>query len=150
RAAYTGAGRHFDPVGAGAHAARPSARAPGLRGCARRLRPAARGSRMQRCEPMISEKPVRSLLGLAALAVVSMLLAGCPATTPTTPASEGFGALEERARQAEATGDARTAMQLYRGLADEARGPQRARYLVAAARLAIELDDLALAGTWLR
>src|SRR5690606_2652328 len=105
---------------------------------------------MQRCAPMISEKPVR-LLGLAALVVLSMLVAGCPATTPTTPqATDGARTLEERARQAEAAGDARTAMQLYRGLADQSRGQQRARYLIDAARLAIELGDRAVAMQWLR
>src|SRR5690606_742200 len=142
----TRARRYFEP----ADAAHSSAKAPAARDAVRGPRRPPRKAGCRRCEPMISEKPVRSLLGLAALAVLSTLLAGCPATSPTTPASDRLGALEEQAIRAEAAGDARTAMRVYRGLADEARGPQRARYLADAARLAIELDDAALAAEWLR
>src|SRR5688572_18755899 len=74
--------------------------------------------------------------------------AACTSLTPTaraprTPADTAV--LEERARAAEEAGNAAAAADLYTQLAATAAGSRRVEFLLAAARLAADYGDSALA-----
>ncbi len=88
------------------------------------------------------------LKSLAALAAAAWIVAGCVTTPASAPSPEAV-ALERRARAAEERGDAASAMELFRQLADMTRGSQRAGYLIDAARLALTAGDASAASTWL-
>ncbi|HEX6993188.1 MAG TPA: penicillin-binding protein activator [Gammaproteobacteria bacterium] len=101
---------------------------------------------------MSNDKPtsvrVSRLRALGVLAAAAWLAAGC-VSTPTSAPSPQTVALERRARAAEERGDAASAMQLYRQLADTTRGTQRVGYLIDAARLALTVGDASAATGWL-
>lgn len=79
-------------------------------------------------------------MGLLALAACS--------TQPTT-APVDAGALEIRAARELEAGNVAAAAQLYRDLADAARGPARSGYLLEGVRLLVMLEDWARARLWL-
>ena len=94
--------------------------------------------------PLQAKNRPLSMLVCFALAVQ---LVGCgtqPTTRPgaTTPAT----GLEGQALDAVEAGDARSAATLYERLAEQAQGPTRADYLLAAARQRLALNELAVAG----
>src|SRR5690606_37831152 len=93
--------------------------------------------------------PLRAprLRAIGALVAAAWLAAACVTTPATTPSPENV-ALERRARAAEERGDAASAMQLYRQLADATAGAARAGYLIDAARAALAAGDSARALQW--
>ncbi len=76
----------------------------------------------------------------ALIAVLAVCLAGC--TTGLSTATIDSSALEQRAVAAETNGNLRDAADIYRQLAEQSRGNQRSGFLLEAARLEIDLNNL--------
>ena len=80
-------------------------------------------------------------------AIAAAALAGCTAATVSLPSDTPN--LESRAQSEAAAGNLRTAVQIYRELADRTVPARRAGYLIDGALLLIELADTAAARQWL-
>jgi len=101
---------------------------------------------------MTNDKPTSMRVSrpraLGALVAAAWIVAGC-VSTPTSAPSPEVVALERRARAAEERGDAASAMQLYRQLAETTTGSARSGYLIDVARLALTAGDTSAALQWL-
>jgi hypothetical protein len=97
---------------------------------------------------LMSDSQFTSALRRAARTLAVALLAAtaaCTSVTPTARAPADVSALEQRARAAEEAGNAAMAADLYTQLAGSSTGSRRAELLLAAARLAADSGDTALA-----
>ena len=96
----------------------------------------------------MSDSQFTSALRRAARILAITLLAAtaaCTSLTPTARTPVDTTALEQRARAAEESGNAEAAANLYTQLAATATGSRRVEFLLAAARLAADYGDTALA-----
>ncbi len=97
---------------------------------------------------LVSDSQFTSGLRRAARTLVFTLLAAtaaCTSLTPTPRTPVDTTALEQRARAAEESGNAGAAADLYTQLAAATTGSRRVEFLLAAARLAADYGDTALA-----
>ena len=97
---------------------------------------------------LMSDSQFTSALHRATRILAITLLAAtaaCTSLTPTPRTPADTTALEERARAAEEAGNAAAAADLYSQLAATAGGSRRVDFLLAAARLAADYGDTALA-----